>query len=66
MTVHVTAAAGLLTGLLVFVPRGKVLSQKLFLCCIFCESFAICTLILRNIASLKDYISESGVSHHSI
>lgn len=54
LTVHVTSAVGLLTGLLVFAPRGKVVSQKLFLYCIFCESFAISTLILRSIAGLKD------------
>ena len=54
LTVHVASAAGFLTGSLVFAPRGKVLSQKLFLCHIFCESFAISTLILRSIDGLKD------------
>ena len=55
LTMRVTSAAALVKGLLVFAPRGKVLSQKLFLCHIFCESFAISALILRSFAGLKDF-----------
>ena len=54
LTVHVTSAAGLLTGSLVFAPRGKVLSKKPFLCHNFCEPFFISALILTSIAGLED------------
>ena len=54
LTMHVTSAADLLTGSLIFAPRGKVLSQKLFLCPVFCESFSISALTLKSIAGLKD------------
>lgn len=47
LTVHVTSAACLLRWSLVFAPTGKVLSQKLFLCRIFSESFSSSAWILR-------------------